>query len=150
MSVGVAGVGDPPLALRSFSRINRGPEPAVHARKEWLKSSVRYRLDHDAFARTFLGRFEGVFDQMVGDSGQATGAFGPMPGTVLAVKKDGFAEMLCLFFDDPQAVATLGEDVRGDLLANPVTGTKILIDPNPQFCGCCHGVGITDNAAGAN
>jgi len=87
---------------------------------------------------------------MVGDSGKAPSAFRPVARTILAVKENGFAEMLGLFLDDPQAVASLGEDVRGDLLADSVAGAEILIYPNPQFCGCCHGVGITDNAVGAN
>ena len=93
--------------------------------------SVRNWLDHDALAGALLGRLECVFDQMVGNPGEAAGALGAVSRALFAVKQDGFSEVFGLFFDDPEAVAALGEDIRSDLLADAIAGTQILIDPNP-------------------
>jgi hypothetical protein len=68
---------------------------------------------------------------MVGDSGQAAGAFGAVPRAVLAIEKDGFTEVFGLFFDNPETVAALSEDIGGDFLADAVASTEVLIDPNP-------------------
>ena len=92
--------------------------------------SVGDGLNHDALTRAFLGGFEGIFDQMIWDPGQTPGTFGTVSRAVLTVEKNGFTEMFGFFLDNPEAVAALGEDIWGDLLADAVARTKILIDPN--------------------
>ena len=80
------------------------------------------RLDHDALAGALLGRFECVLDQMVGDAGDTARTVRAMTVTFDPVVNDGFSEVFRLFFHHPEAIVAGDKDVRGDLLADAVSG----------------------------
>src|SRR5262245_3463827 len=74
-------------------------------------------FDEDALAGTFLGGLDDRVELAVGDVGEALGA-------------TGVREHLVALFDVGEAVVEQGEDVGRDLLAEPVAGAQILVDPD--------------------
>ena len=57
-------------------------------------------LDHDALTGALLSRFDHVFDEGVGDSGEALRPI----WRLLAVEHHSGAEVLCLFLDNPETI----------------------------------------------
>jgi len=88
-------------------------------------------LDHDALAGALLGRFDHVIDEVVGDTSQTSGTIGGLG----AIEDHRPPEVLAFLFDYPETVITSHEHVGCDLLAYPVAGAEVLIDPNHQL-GC--------------
>src|SRR5262245_44446293 len=74
-------------------------------------------LDEDALAGALLGGLDGRFFLTRRHDGEAFGAA-------------WITEDLVAFLDIGEAVVEEGEDVGGDLFAEPVAGAEILVDPD--------------------
>ena len=74
-------------------------------------------FDEDALAGALLGGFDHCVELSIGDVGET--------GRATRIGED-----LVALLDVGQAIVEQGEHVRGDLLAESVSGAEILIDPD--------------------
>ena len=103
------------------------------------------RLDHDALAGAFLGGLHDDVDLIIGDAGNAAGAFGTVAVAFFPVENEVRSKVARGFTHNPQPVVATDKHVGSYLFTDSITGAEILIDPHHQF-RISHGLNRSSNA----